>query len=204
MNPPTDYRMFEYDKRLIPNKWIRQNEGTPAIGLSPGYPAWGLMYYAVMAHMQVDKYNTILEIGTNYGASTIILAQALIDSGRRGRVITIEKDGLAAAAAFDNFKDAGVFDYTEQVICSSNDYWLSHYPTIDIAFIDGSHDCQDVVDDFDNILRHLNIGGLVIFDNTTMGGVHDALKAIKVKHGGNFVEFPCCSWSPAGIVFWER
>jgi len=196
--------MFEYDKRLVPSKWIRQNEGTRAIGLSPGYPAWGLLYYAVLAHTQADKYNTILEIGTNYGTSTIILAEALIASGREGRVVTVEKDRDTALIAEDHFKAAKVSDYVQLIMLSSKDYFKASCIGITVAFIDGSHDCQDVVDDFEGVLNMLAPGGLVIFDNTTMGGVHDALKIIKSKHGGNFVEFPCCSWSPAGMVFWKR
>ena len=196
--------MFEYDKRLVPSKWVRQNEGTPAIGLSPGYPAWGLLYYAVLAHLRADKHNLILEVGTNYGTSTIIIAQALIDSGREGGIETIEIDPATAAIAADHFKEAGVSEIIDQLIGESVWVIRNLYNPVQIAFIDGSHECQNVVWDFEAVLNILRKDGLVIFDNTTMGGVHDALKVIKTNHGGNFVEFPCCSWSPAGMVFWKR
>jgi predicted O-methyltransferase YrrM len=74
---------------------------------------------------------------------------------------------------------------------------------VNIAFIDGSHDCEDVIIDFENVLKILQPGGLVIFDNTTMGGVYDALRHIKLVHSGNFIEFPFVSWSPPGFVFWK-
>ena len=204
MNPPTDYRMFDYNVCLVPNAWIRDQEGTPAIGLSIGYPGWGLLYYAVMSHLHADRHNVILEIGTNYGASTIIMAQALIDSNRPGKIITIERDYATAEIAKEHFAAAWVNDYIRVLVGASRDVIPEIDTRIDIAFIDGSHDCPDVIDDFDNVLQLLNPGGLMIFDNTTMGGVNQALKIIRDTHGGNFVEFPCVSWSPAGIVFWKR
>jgi len=204
MNPPTDYRMFDYDRNLVPNAWIRAQEGTPAIGLSIGYPGWGLLYYAVISHLQAGKHNVILEIGTNLGASTIIMAQALIDSKRSGRVITIEKDLITAGIARTNIESAGVQDRVQSLIGKSGEVMRWMAPPIDIAFIDGSHDAPDVIDDFDNVLNLLSPDGLMIFDNTTMGGVYDALKVIRDTRGGNFVEFPCVSWSPAGMVFWKR
>jgi len=204
MNPPTDYRMFDYDRNLVPNAWIRAQEGTPAIGLSIGYPGWGLLYYAVISHLQAGKHNVILEIGTNLGASTIIMAQALIDSKRSGRVITIEKDLITAGIARTNIESAGVQDRVQSLIGKSGEVMRWMAPPIDIAFIDGSHDAPDVIDDFDNVLNLLSPDGLMIFDNTTMGGVYDALKVIRDTRGGNCVEFPCVSWSPAGMVFWKR
>jgi len=204
MNPPTDYRMFDYDRNLVPNAWIRAQEGTPSIGLSIGYPGWGLLYYAVISHLHAGKHNVILEIGTNLGASTIIMAQALIDSKRSGRVITIEKDLITAGIARTNIESAGVQDRVQSLIGKSGEVMRWMAPPIDIAFIDGSHDAPDVIDDFDNVLNLLSPDGLMIFDNTTMGGVYDALKVIRDTRGGNFVEFPCVSWSPAGMVFWKR
>ena len=196
--------MFDYDRNLVPNAWIRAQEGTPAIGLSIGYPGWGLLYYAVISHLQAGKHNVILEIGTNLGASTIIMAQALIDSKRSGRVITIEKDLITAGIARTNIESAGVQDRVQSLIGKSGEVMRWMAPPIDIAFIDGSHDAPDVIDDFDNVLNLLSPDGLMIFDNTTMGGVYDALKVIRDTRGGNFVEFPCVSWSPAGMVFWKR
>jgi len=204
MNPPTDYRMFDYDRNLVPNAWIRAQEGTPAIGLSIGYPGWGLLYYAVISHLHAGKHNVILEIGTNLGASTIIMAQALIDSKRSGRVITIEKDLITAGIARTNIESSGVQDRVQSLIGKSGEVMRWMAPPIDIAFIDGSHDAPDVIDDFDNVLNLLSPDGLMIFDNTTMGGVYDALKVIRDTRGGNLVEFPCVSWSPAGMVFWKR
>jgi caffeoyl-CoA O-methyltransferase len=157
-----------------------------------------------MSHLHADRRNIILEVGTNYGTSTIVMAQALIDSKRPGKIIAIEKDYATAEIAKEHFVEAGVKDYIRLLVGPSRDMIPRIDTRIDIAFIDGSHDCPDVMDDFDNVLQLLNPGGLVIFDNTTMGGVCDALKIIKAKYGGNFVEFPCVSWSPAGMLFWKR
>ena len=206
MTDQFNYRQFDYDFNLIPNRWIRERErahDTAAIGLSPGHPAWGLLYYAVLAYLRPDEFNTILEIGTNHGASTIILAQALIDSGREGTVITIEQSPILAEIAQAHFAKADVDCRILSVVGDSKEILPGITNSIRIAFIDGSHDCEDVVTDFENVMNILQPGGLVIMDNTTMGGVRDALTKMRQSYSGNFIEFPFVSWSPPGFVFWK-
>jgi predicted O-methyltransferase YrrM len=90
-------------------------------------------------------------------------------------------------------------------VVNDSAYELSHMSEkIDIAFIDGSHDYQGVIDDFLGVIKLLTPKGMIIFDNITMGGVHDALDWIRVAYGGNLVDFPRCSWSPPGVAFWKR
>jgi predicted O-methyltransferase YrrM len=200
-----DYRQSDYNFDLIPNQWLRERERSHEhipVGLSPGYPAWGMLYYAVLT----SKHDLVLEIGTNHGASTIIMAQAILDSGEPGRIITIEKSDVLANVAYENFKRAGVSELILQATNSSADELkrMAGVFDVDIAFIDGSHDYQGVIDDFLGIIKLLTPKGLIIFDNITMGGVHDALDWIRVAYGGNLVDFPRCSWSPPGVAFWKR
>lgn len=208
MQPPYDYRLFNYDHDLIPNVWLREEdakEGPNLVGLSIGYPGWGLLYYSVMCHLSAERENNLLEIGTNYGACTIIMAQALIDSKRKGGVFTIEISPVNAEIAQENFYNAGTAYTTELIVGDSRSVFATRkFPKIDVAFIDGSHDYEDVRYDFDSVYQILSPDGLVIFDNTLLGGVHEALKSIHHQYHGNLIQFPYCSWSPAGMVLWTR
>ena len=49
----------------------------------------GLLYHILLSHLDRDKEEIIIETGTNFGCTSIVLAQALKDS-EDGRVITIE------------------------------------------------------------------------------------------------------------------
>ena len=199
---------------LIPNTWLRDQERNQngLAGISAGYPGYGLLYYAVLCRLKAESHNVILEIGTNYGASSIVMAQALIDAGHPGRIHTIELSAENAAIAARNFISAGVNEYIDMTVGDSKQV-LKNWdkPLIDIAFIDGSHEAKDVEDDFMLVYMILKQGGLVIFDNTTMGGVHTALKQIVGKYKrqlpfyfGSVVEFPFVSWDPPGMVFWSE
>ena len=55
----------------------------------------------------------LIETGTNWGCTTIILAQALKDSGCKGRVISIEFDGDNFTRAKINVSAAGLEDFVE-------------------------------------------------------------------------------------------
>lgn len=100
MKAPKFYRKFNYEKALLPNKYLAEREeGVSSIeeakaktGLTVGYPGWCLIYYILLCHLHPEKDNIILETGTNEGYTTIILAQALKDSGYKGKVFTVELD----------------------------------------------------------------------------------------------------------------
>ncbi|UCF42340.1 MAG: class I SAM-dependent methyltransferase, partial [Planctomycetota bacterium] len=155
MKPPVYYRRFDYDKALIPNKYLASLEyGVSTIeqakantGNSVGYPAWNLIYYMVLSHLHPSEYNIIVETGTNRGCTTIILAQALKDSGYRGKVLTVELDHENYKAALANFSSAGVCDYIHAVNTSSFDFLSAvakERCPIRIAFLDASHLFNDV------------------------------------------------------------
>jgi predicted O-methyltransferase YrrM len=75
-------------------------------GFSIGYPGWNLLYFTVLCSLEKGRFNKIIETGTNFGCSTIIFAQALIDSQFDGCVYTVEKDKMNYDKAVDNIKKA--------------------------------------------------------------------------------------------------
>mgnify|MGYP000908336895 FL=1 len=96
MKPPIYHRMFGYNLGLLPNlRLAALEDGVTTIeqarqksGATIGYPGWGLIYHLLLAHLDRKRIEVIIETGTNWGCTTIVLAQALIDAGCQGRVIT--------------------------------------------------------------------------------------------------------------------
>ncbi len=222
MKDPIYYRRFDYDKALIPNKYLASLEdgvstieqATEKTGFTIGYPGWNLVYGMVISHLHPEKDNIIIETGTNEGCTTIILAQALKDSGCNGKVYTVELDKKNYDIALRNLEKAGVSDYVEIVNASSHDFlkdFVKINSSIRIAFLDASHLFNDVIVEFETILPLLGPQSIVIFDNTYQIAdenedqlVNGALRDIMKRHGGNLVNFETVSWYTPGLAVWQK
>lgn len=90
------FRDYSYRKELLPVPHLRKPERgrnqekiREATGFSIGQPGWGLIYYLVQASHRENGSGTIVETGSNLGASTVVLAQALLDARvRQPRVMS--------------------------------------------------------------------------------------------------------------------
>lgn len=222
MKPPQFFRRYDYDKALLPNKYLASieeglsdiEEAKARIGYSIGYPGWNLLYYILLAHLYPDRFNAIVETGTNWGGTTIMLAQALKDSGHLGRVYTVEIDKNNYDIAQDNFKKAGVTEHIYSVNSDSRDFLKTlklMCSSVRIALLDASHLFNDVISEFDLIYPLLGDQSIVIFDNTYLIAephedqrVNGALKEILQKYGGNLVNFEFVSWYTPGIAIWQK
>jgi len=222
MKAPIYYRKFDYDKALIPNKYLASMEqGVSTIeqakaktGFSVGYPGWNLIYHVLLSHLNPKEYNIIIETGTNRGFSTIMLAQALRDSACPGKVFTVELSQQHYAVALSNFRHAGVSDFIDATNAHSCDFLKDFAKTnipVRIAFLDASHLFDDVISEFEIILPLLGPQSIVIFDNTYLIAeehedqrVNGALREILRRHGGNLVNFEIVSWYTPGIAIWQR
>lgn len=222
MKAPVYYRRFDYDKALIPNKYVASMEqGVSTIeqaiaktGFTVGYPGWNLIYHVLLSHLNPEEYNIIIETGTNHGFSTIILAQALRDSACPGKVFTVELNQQCYEIALTNFRRAGVSDFIDATNAHSCDF-LTGFAKADIpiriAFLDASHLFDDVTREFEIILPLLGPQAIVIFDNTYLIAeehedqrVNGALRDILRRHGGNLVNFEIVSWYTPGIAIWQK
>ena len=190
-----------------PSDWI------PRTGRSLGHPGWGLLYHLALSTLRPNDDNLILETGTNLGSTAIVVAQALRDSGRPGRVLTIEIDDQIAAEAERRFELAGVADLIDLTVGSSLEVLpsLLEPGMVRIAFLDGNHYHDHVVKEFELIHEHLLDDSIVVFDNTYCIAedredprVNGALRTILSRHGGNLVNLPVCSWYTPGMAFWQR
>lgn len=222
MKKPISYRITDYNRALLPNRFLAsledgvgdQDQWISKTGLSPGHPAWGILYHVLLATLSPDEFNVILETGTNWGSSTIVLAQALKDSQRPGKCVTIELKEENHKRAVERFKEAEVHELIEAHIGNSLEVLpkvLANCDAVRIAFLDGNHTYQHVLDEFELVLPKLAKGALVLFDNTYPLAdegedplVHGALKEIIRRHGGNIINLPYVSWYTPGMAIWQK
>ena len=115
------------------------------------------------------RAETILEVGTLGGYSTIWLARALPDGGR---LVSLEIDPATAAVARANINRAGLSDRVEirtgAAVRSLAELEAAGFGPVDFAFIDA--DKQNNVAYFRSALRMSRPGGLIVIDNVVRGG----------------------------------
>ncbi len=222
MREPRYYRKFAYNRALLPNpQLVRLEEGVTDIetarsrsGMTIGYPGWGLLYYATLCALDPAGENVIVETGTNLGCSTMVLAQALADSGAEGRVYTIEIDEDVRRQAIANLRAARVAERVESLLGDAKATLpglVAGFDEIRVAFLDGSHLVDDVVTEFEAVRPKLAERGVVLFDNTYLIAepnedqrVNGALRQILAAHGGHVVNFPYVSWYTPGVAIWQQ
>ncbi|MEZ5996624.1 MAG: class I SAM-dependent methyltransferase [Hyphomonadaceae bacterium] len=222
MREPRFHRMFHYDRALLPNRHLAALEdGVTTIeqarkqsGATIGYPGWGLIYHLLLSHLARGHEEILIETGANWGCTTIVLAQALIDSGCTGRVVTFELSAENSEIAQRNLAAAGVGDRVELHQGDVHEVFapaVSSLAGVRFAFLDASHLFDDVLFEFETLLPHLAPDALVLFDNTYAIAeegedprVNGALAYILRKHGGNLVNLEYVSWFTPGLAIWQR
>ena len=221
MKEPKFFRRYDYDRGLLPNAHLRAlddvsdlAEAKQKTGWSIGYPGWGLLYFLVMTSLDHERNNVVIETGTNHGSSTIMLAQAIVDSAVSGHVHTFEIDQDSHDKATTNIEAAGLSEVVTQYLGDAKSLLpkqLEGVDEIQVAFLDGAHFVVDVVEEFSAVHAKLARNGLVIFDNTYLIAdededqrVHGALATIVSEFGGNLINFPSVSWYTPGVAIWQR
>ena len=151
--PNIDNNMDRASKVLQSLEKIAQKEFVPSIG-----PTKGKIITEI-----IKKYNpkTVLEIGTLYGYSAILMANILPIGGK---VVTIELDKLIAATARKNIADAGLSDKIDIVDANA----LEAIPKLDLKydllFLDAAKDeYLKYLKSAEN--KNLKKGSIVVADN---------------------------------------
>ncbi len=222
MKKPQFHRIVDYDRRLLPNPLLARldmnsptrQEWVKTTGLSPGHPSWGLLYHLLLTTLHPDRFNYIVETGTNWGLSTIVLAQALIDSRRAGEVATIELDPANLDKARAHFAEAGVAGHVTAFLGDSAKLLpevAERHPTIRVAYLDGNHEMEHVLKEFATVHPRMEPDGLVILDNTYLIAdagedqrVFGALEVIRNQYGGQLINLPYTSWYTTGVAIWQN
>jgi len=218
---PKFFRRYDYDRSRLPNAHLAAlddvaslDEARTKSGASIGYPGWGLLYYVLLSAIDPESETHLIETGTNFGASTIVLAQALQDSGATGRLQTFEIDPDAHQRAQQNLEAAGLDHLVTQHLGDAKQLLapvVAELPSIRVAFLDGSHLVEDVIQEFRAIEPKLEPNAVVMFDNTYRIAsddedqrVHGALALLTAEFGGNLINFPSVSWYTPGMALWQR
>jgi predicted O-methyltransferase YrrM len=124
--------------------------------------------YKLVQFFNVQK---ILEIGTHQGASSIVFCQSIIDNGRIPDIYTVDNWSQAAyeELAKNNIEKSGFSEYIKMYNGDS----LTKVPevfrkigNVDLVFIDGNHDPDYILKDFDNCK---NNSKLILFHDTRKG-----------------------------------
>lgn len=225
MKKPMFFRDYSYRKELLPVPHLRKLERgrqhekiREATGFSIGQPGWGLIYYLVQASHRENGSGTIVETGSNLGASTVLLAQALLDARvRKPRVISFEIDEKNIEIAKKTARKSGLsklIDFIPGDTRTSLGARLSKESTdftIRFAFLDASHLEKDVRHEFETILPYLASDALVVFDNTyPINEEHEEprvasfINSIVDKYGGAVIELPFVSWFTPGLAVWQK
>jgi predicted O-methyltransferase YrrM len=144
-------------------------------------PGWfhegsAAMMYALMRD---QPPNTVVEIGSYLGRSTVFFGLALNEVNPHGRVVAIDPhtgdrqqlEGLSTErlATFDLFRQhcqaAGVEPLVEAHVATSLDVADGWREPIDLLYVDGWHSFEGVMADGHAWLPHLSPTGVVVFDD---------------------------------------
>lgn len=226
MKPEIYHRMFGYPLERLPNPRLAEleqgvrntDEARENSGFSIGYPGWGLIYHVLLCHLDRSRRELIIETGTNYGCTTIVLAQALKDAGCEGEVVSFEIEADNLLRARRNLELAGL-DSCVRLVEGDSRTTIPKFlgelgqrgGTLRFALLDASHLFDDVMAEFNAILPHLTDDAIVVFDNTyRIAEAHEdqrvngALKQIMRSHGGNVINFEYVSWFTPGLAIWQK
>lgn len=117
--------------------------------------------------IRLIRAEKIVEIGTLFGYSTVWMARALPD---QGRLYTIERDLDCARMARKAFEECGVQNKITLLEGEAADKLkdLEDQAPFDMVFIDANK--SDYVLYLDWATRFVRSGGLIVADNTLLGG----------------------------------
>lgn len=148
-------------------EWVR---AWPLIDSVPGYLQVGQERWLFEAAYSLPDRASIVEIGSFMGRSTCSLASGC--RGTQKRVFAIDtfngNDSDFPARGYleqfsENVKGCGLSGYVEPVVGASHEIARSWNRPIHMLFIDGSHQYEDVLADFEAFFPHIVPGGLVAF-----------------------------------------
>lgn len=224
MRKPRFHRRFDYDRSLLPNAHLASLEtevsdvdaAREKTGASIGYPGWSVIHSLLLSSLHPERSHTLIETGTNFGSTTIVMAQALKDAGVQGQLHTFEIDPDVQEQARRNVSAAGLADRVVFHLGDSRKtlpaMLEAHAGKISGAFLDGAHEQDVAIAEFETLKDRLARGALVLFDNTYPitepekgedPRVNGALSLLLEKHGGALINLPFVSWFTPGLAIWQ-
>lgn len=133
---------------------------------------------------------SIIEVGTNVGYSSIFMSSAM---GRRGRVVTVERSDKFYQEALKNIKRFGLDNNIEVRFGDATEVLDTIEGTFDMAFIDAAKSYYKTF--FDKCCRKMKPGGIILSDNVLYQGMIAAddlivrRKKTLVRNLRNYLEY---------------
>ena len=113
--------------------------------------------------IQATRADSILEIGTSNGYSTLWIADALKNNDG-GKVTTVEVSEKKAEMARDNFQKSGLYQYIDSHLQDVRAFLKTQAAeSFDMIFLDAER--PQYVSYWNDVDRVLKTGGLLIVDN---------------------------------------
>lgn len=166
------------------------------------YPAHGRLLYAILRRHIADsaeRFFTVVETGTARGYSALCIAKALVDSGKDGRIVTIDVLPHLVPIYWNCIDDldgrktraellAPWSDLLDRIVFLQGDT-LRQLPRVGVgrvnfAFLDAQHTRHAVMQEFAFVAPLQRAGDMVFFDDVTPGqfpGVVDAVAEIEAR-----------------------
>lgn len=141
---------------------------------------------ALMLELALER---TLEIGMAFGGSALTFASSHRDLGRaplrQHTAIDHAQNSYWDDAGKQNLERAGLAEYVE-VIEQYSAFALPRLITeqrkYDLIYVDGSHQFEDVLVDFVFCHELLNVGGMILFDDSTDSQVAKVLRFIESNY----------------------
>lgn len=131
--------------------------------------------------LKAHKPVKILEIGTLFGYSSILMASEL---GEDGRITTIEIREDCAKKALSNIEEAGLSHKIKVVIGNALDIIPGLSDTFDLLFIDAAK--EEYFDYLISAEKKLKKGSLVVADNVVIFKSEMLNYLDYIRHSGNY------------------
>lgn len=148
--------------------------------------AWRL--HEAARQIPAGRQATVVEIGSMKGRSAIALAKGLSARGGEGRLYAVDPQEDERYEEFiANLERAGVRQLVEPIRATSHD--AAHelrLAGIDVLFVDGSHEYEDVLQDVRDWGPRLGAWGVLGFNDPFWPGVNRALREEVAQVGSPF------------------
>jgi predicted O-methyltransferase YrrM len=129
------------------------------------------LYRATIDAIRKIPGGVLIEVGSYKGRSTVVLASAAVDSGVKTTLFAIDPhqgvltDGMRVSPTWDEFnaniKASGVASSIAAIRTSSSNYQTN--AKVSVLFIDGLHDFESVLIDYNSYGKLVEPGGVVAF-----------------------------------------
>ncbi|MGH2925194.1 MAG: class I SAM-dependent methyltransferase [Solirubrobacterales bacterium] len=141
-------------------------------------PAEAWVLHESIRGLSPERPIAVIEIGSFSGRSTIAAGYAVLARESGGTVHAIDPQGDARFVQLKaNVEGAGVGSVVRLIRATSRDARMDFdAEQVDLIFVDGSHEYEDVRDDFADWLPLLRPGGIVAVNDPLWWGVAQALR----------------------------